>query len=966
MKARRYAPLVCLFILLLVVLGATGSTGHAHGPGSTALQGSDPVIYTRYDVDIDVREDGTVHVREEQEITFNDSFRTAFAQIPRDYVSEIRNVQLSGSEGLYELTPGRAAQAGEFSVSYEPDAIYVDWAYEATQAGDTRTFILEYDVVGGLWVYEDGDILEWRAVPSDRNGVPVRSSTVTVTLPQPLDADEVQVTAFGPGYTTEVQEQQVTFEATEEIVDGTAFQIMVGFPHGLVAAQVQPWQRAEDSAELVYRVPQLEIELEIDADGIVDVVERQTVAVEAGMLYEGRRVIPLAYVDGISGLSVYEGQQVMTFVEDPDPECEYCASIRETPASSDWATVSPISGSMSIDEEAAGEAIIQWAVPPLVSGEETTFVLQYTAVGVLQVREEQQVLAWAPAADFGVPVEDARVLLTLPDGVAPEDVEIEGAGAQRDEQGRLLLEHDGPVPAGDSWQIRVVLPPQATAAQPPLWQQELDEMVARSEAIREEIRQAEIRRARQQLAFAVSGGLLLVGGLLVVGLLWYFEGRDRPPGVVPATLAQPPSDLPPGIVAYLLDEKPTPKGVLASLFHLATLGLLRIRLEEPILLSRNWDEPLEEGQRIETPAGDTVSVPPHMVQLFNGLLPLLDKNTVLPDEEAVPLDALASQLTQLMPQVYYEMGEEANRFFDQAPQETRHRWLVTGQWVVLGGVGVAIAAAIFRAPQLGWAALAPAAALAIVGLGLVLVSRWMPRRSDAGAEEAARWRAFENYLRQLKRYGDENAAQQILDRYFAYAVALDVEDVLLQQAAEMGGRLPTWTRPVIISRPRPQPAAGTEREPTPPGPLRGRSASESTAKVAPRREGGGAIDEQPAPLLEGLSQSLSQRLQQANNSLVRTLNTAVGQVSETPFQLVWRGAKGAGKFTWDATTTSLEIMDDILDAASSGGGSSSYRGPSGGSRSSSRSSWGSSRSSSISRSSSSRRSGGGGSRGFGR
>src|SRR5690606_19755488 len=237
----------------------------------------------------------------------------------------------------------------------------------------------------------------------------------------------------------------------------------------------------------------------------------------------------------------------------------------------------------------------------------------------------------------------------------------------------------------------------------------------------------------------------------------------------------------------------------------------------------------------------------------------------------------------------------------------------------------------------------------------------------------SRWRAFEEYLRQMDRYGDQEAAQQILDRYFAYAVALDVEDVVLEQAAQMGNRMPGWTRPVVIYRPQPQPlpSASGRRESVPPGPLRSRRTQEETSAPGERDLPTTASREtvEAGPSLQGLSNTLARRLEEANSLLTGTLNKAVGEVSETPFQLVLRGAKGAARLTWDVTTTSAEILDDILDNASSGGGSSSYSGG----RPSSRRSWGSSRSSSSGsrssrssrRSSSPRRDGGGGRRGFG-
>ena len=285
---------------------------------------------------------------------------------------------------------------------------------------------------------------------------------------------------------------------------------------------------------------------------------------------------------------------------------------------------------------------------------------------------------------------------------------------------------------------------------------------------------------------------------------------------------------------------------------------------------------------------------------------------------------------------------------------------------MIGGLGLALAAAIFYVSNLGWIAIAPAVGLVITGAALMLVSRWMPRRSDSGALEAARWRAFEQYLRELKTYAGQEDAQRILERHFAYAVALDVEDIVLAQAAQMEARMPTWTRPVVLQAPphMPPTTPPTQRFPSS-GPLR--RGPRATGDL-PDTSAGEGRDRVPAGdgslSLEGLAESLASRLERANESLTSTLRQAVGDVSDTPFKLVWRGA---GKVTTIAARTSLEIMEQILEDAASGGGSSSFRGSSGGGRGRSSSSWGSSsRSSFGGRSSSSRRSGGGGRRGFGR
>lgn len=921
-----------------------------------------PVVYLRYDVNITVLQDGRFRVQEIQQIHFKEQFRTAFAEIPATYTTAIEDIRLLEGEQAYTETPFAANTPATYTVSQENDTYFIEWAYEPTQPGDIRTFTLEYVVEGGLWVYDEGDTLEWRAVPADRGGVPAYASQVTVELP--ADVAPLQTNAFGPLFNVAQNGRFTTFQSTEPLLDGTAFQVLLTMPHGLTAATVQTWQIAEDTAELQYRITGLQQELEFTDAGNLLVTEQQQLTVEAGALYSGFKQWNLATMDAVADVQLFEGQQTFSLDEQG---CDYCFWASEISRAPRWARANAETGDLELDISQAGSINLSWYVPPLVKGETTNFAMLYEAQGVLWITPQDQQLAWTVISGYDVPIETAEVVITLPPDVTLENARLEGGRLQLRSGGRIAILHDGPIPAGESWQIRITLPANATAAVASEWQGDVENAITSGERIRQANREAEIRRAQTQVGFATAGGFILVAGLLGVVLVWYLRGRDQTITAVPTYLTEPPSDLPPGIVAYLLDEQPTPKGALASLFHLASLGLLRLDFTYNLSLVANWHEPLTKGQQIETPTGQTVTVPEHLVTLFNGLLPALSKDHQRPTS----LDTISYEFTQALPQVYYQMGQETTHFFAELPSHARHRWLSWGQWLVLTALGASACLWFTLFGDLGQVVFAPPVALAVVGGALVLVSRWMPQRTDAGAEEATKWRAFREYLKNLKTFGTE--VQPTLDRYFAYAVALDVEEVVLSQAAELGGTTPIWTRPMVFARPLPLPSV--ENQPiqpvtTTPAVLRPIS---TTSPLSTETVPMDAVSTTPASL-QGLSQQLTGGLESASRNLTRVLNTAAGDLGDTPFNLV---IKGVTKFTWNTTSSALEVMGEILDSAASGdegggyGGSSGY---SGGSSSSGRSSWSSSRSSGSSsrsssssfggRSSSSRRSGGGGSRGF--
>jgi uncharacterized membrane protein YgcG len=536
--------------------------------------------------------------------------------------------------------------------------------------------------------------------------------------------------------------------------------------------------------------------------------------------------------------------------------------------------------------------------------------------------------------------------------------------------GTLRVTHEGPVPEGQAWSVDVRMPVDATTAGKSAWQGELERQLQREREVIEAERERAVRRARWQVGLGALGCLFPVLGLTIVIAAWYVWGRDRPAPPVASYLTEPPSDLPPGIVAYLVDEKPTVKGALADLLHLATLGLISVDLQERDFTVRlNWTRQIDEGEAVRVAGGEEVRLVEHERTLFNMLVERIkdvikqSDRTNKRDSLPIPFSKIDTTFTRVLPTIYEQMGELASQYFSTLPETARRRWRWAGQRVViaagmLGLVGLCGMAAV------GWAAWAPPVGLALVGLMLIGVSRWMPQRTTLGIEEAARWRAFRRYLKNLKQFGDLEAAQAVLDRYFPYAVALDVDEIVLREAEKMDAYVPIWMAPAPVdvgttvaqTQLRRRLRDRVTRELRVPQPM---SAAPRAAKGRP------LLSERPSGAdfsLQGMSDNLSNSLNRASRSLSSLLNTAVGEVEDidSPFEVVVRGAGKATKLSWKAGTTTMKVLGDILEESSSGGGGGGFSG--GSFRSSS---WSSGGSSFRGGGGSSRRSGGGGRRGFG-
>jgi uncharacterized membrane protein YgcG len=929
---------------------------------AAAPQPQRSVIYERYDVDIDIQADGSLLVAETYQLRFEGEFRTGFAEIPLGYVSDIVEVQVREGERIYD---DLGSGPGTFEISREWDAIRVDWEYEPTSGSEVRTFTVSYRVLGGLWVYPEGDRLSWTAVPDDRSGIPVASSRVTVHLPRPIDPDDVAVAA--PGATAEIADAQtLVFESQGPVLDGTPLEVTVRFPHGLTAATTPDWQRKIDEALASYRWTEFDVDLKIAPDGSLTVTEKQTLAVEEGYLYHGYRVIPWLYLDQITGIEVRSDGQAFAFSTDP---CEYCYVMEQKSGRDDWAVFN--GRQVVINEDRVGSTLVEWAFPALEAGTSATFELSYTVLGAVRVLTNAQEIAWtAVFADRDAPVGAASVSLHLPPDLNPDDVTVSGGATALQADETLRVTHEGPVPEGEAWSVDIRMPADATTAGKSVWQSQLEWQLQREQAIIEAEREKAVRRARWQVGLGALGCLFPILGITIVSAAWYVWGRDRPAPPVASYLTEPPSDLPPGIVAYLVDEKPTVKGVLGDLLHLATLGLISVDLQKrDFTVQLNWTRQIDEGEAVRVAGGEEVELIEHERTLFNMLVERIQDVIKQSDRKnkrkslPIPFSKIETTFTRVLPTIYEQMGEIASQYFSTLPETARRRWRWAGQRVVIAA-GLLALVGLCGMTAVGWAAWAPPVGLALVGLMLMVVSRWMPQRTTLGIEEAARWRAFRRYLKNLKQFGDLEAAQAVLDRYFPYAVALDVDEIVLREAEKMDAYVPIWMAPApidvgtTIGRIQRSPAlrdrvTGGLRAPQPV------TAAPRAAKVRP------LLSERPAGAdfsLQGISDNLSSSLNRASRSLSSLLNTAVGEVDDvdSPFEVVVRGAGRATKLSWKAGTTTMKVLGDILEESSSGGGGGGFSG--GGFRSSS---WSSGGSSFSGGSGSSTRSSGGGSRGFG-
>lgn len=265
--------------------------------------------------------------------------------------------------------------------------------------------------------------------------------------------------------------------------------------------------------------------------------------------------------------------------------------------------------------------------------------------------------------------------------------------------------------------------------------------------------------------------LLLVGGFLVMLIVWYTRGRDPQVGMIADSIAEPPDDLPPGAVGTLVDEHVDHHDVVATLIGLGRNGAVTIAPEGDDWLITAVDV-----------SGITTKLERDLLRvLFNGDPGPGTQTRLFPVRKQ-----FEAHKEQIRTDLYAELVNRG--YFDASPEHTRRLWARRAKWGIALSVVVGAAVAIIVDP-VGWATMIAAV---IAWSMLWYMSRHMPRKTSAGAEAAAKWRAFGNHLRDISRRKDVPEAQVQFERFLPYAVALKIDREFVKAFARHRTEAPRW------------------------------------------------------------------------------------------------------------------------------------------------------------------------------
>jgi uncharacterized membrane protein YgcG len=223
-------------------------------------------------------------------------------------------------------------------------------------------------------------------------------------------------------------------------------------------------------------------------------------------------------------------------------------------------------------------------------------------------------------------------------------------------------------------------------------------------------------------------------------------------------------------------------------------------------------------------------------------------------------------IPELREELYQEMVAEG--FFPRDPQTTRRIWSGLGVAGLIVGVIIAFVFLGLLGNYSTWVA-CPGASLAVTMLGLMIVGRYMPRKTPKGAEEAAKWLAFKRYLQTIEKHGDLEAVKGKFEQFLPYAVAFGLERNLINKFAAIDAPAPTWWGPVFVP--------GYGRGYGYGGGMAGQSVGKAGGPPGTLAGEGGK-----APSLAGMSESIGTSLASMSAGLGAMLSSASTVLTSTP------------------------------------------------------------------------------------
>ncbi len=568
-----------------------------------------------------------------------------------------------------------------------------------------------------------------------------------------------------------------------------------------------------------------DVSLSIQSNGDVRVVEHQQITFTSGTFTFGFAVIPLDKTTGISDIAISEpGGQTYTQTSYGGTPYTFTA------------------------EDNGGEKEIYWYFPA-VANDTRVYDLSYTVHGGVRIYDAGDKLQWIAIdnqRDF--PIREASTTVYLPRGSKFQIINSSGINTHWQQSGdgtSATFVADREMSPSDRMEIGVEFTHGVVPAQVPAWQAAVDQAEAYDLTVRPLV----------NLLVGLVAILLALGGPLGVYLLWYLRGRDPNIPDIPEYITEPPGDLPAGVLGTLIDERADMQDVVASIVGLARQGYLTIQESE----SKGFMGLGSSDFVFHKQKEDVSALNDFERQIMNGIFPGRKTERDLSD--------LRNKFYKFLPDIQRDLYKQlvSRGFFKTNPDTTRKSWIGIGVIVLV--LAFISGFVFFPLSSYAGALTCLPLALGLAGVAALVAGNFMPAKTRAGAEAAARWKAFKTFLARIDQLKDLKESSDLFELYLPYAIAFGMNQSWVNKFSRLADTpAPIW----YIPYGRPMVATG------------GRGLASST----PAMTGSGG--------LQGMSDSLGGGLQSMSDGLTQMLNSTGHILGSAPSS---SGTGGGGGFS---------------------------------------------------------------------
>lgn len=205
---------ICALMFLLIVF-----------PGNQALADKS---YKMENVSIvaDLSADGSMAVSEARTYRFKGRFKFAYRTFPLDSRISYEDFQVSENGQPYLLADSK--EPGTYTVITDDQEIEVRWYYRARS--ETRTFVVDYSVIGAVERFRDGAVLYYKFVGDDFRKY-TKNLEITVNPPEPVDQWKIRQWAHGPLWgSSATSSQGVVSAICENLPKKQFFELRILYP----------------------------------------------------------------------------------------------------------------------------------------------------------------------------------------------------------------------------------------------------------------------------------------------------------------------------------------------------------------------------------------------------------------------------------------------------------------------------------------------------------------------------------------------------------------------------------------------------------------------------------------------------------------------------------------------------------------------------------------------------------------